>query len=240
MTLANIEKNDVDLNVLFNYTTEVELTLPNGKDTIKLYQRVIGDEKNNQAQVHALRASGELRAKFKDTKWEDRIAFVPKLDNRYKKEEVVEIILALLNREITIEAVNEVNIPTRKEPDEDSTLEEREEYQTYVDNYPIEFNTAVAELLKKKFIEKRKELGKINKDILIDIYQKSLINTHVQQLFEKEYLLMSTYFGTFRDSKFTVPAYKTFAEFKSAPTQVIDALTTSYKSIEVNSLELKK
>lgn len=238
MSLPDIEKNDVDLNALFNYTTELELQLPNG-ERLTLYQRVIGDEDNGKAQVHALRESGKLRENLTNKRWPDRVAYVPKID-KYKKEEILDVILSMMLRDLTLQAVNEVEIKQRKEPDEDSTLEEREEYQKYVDEYPKLYEAEVTKIIEKKKAEHRKRLNGYKREELLNMYEGTLVNAHVQQEHDRAYLEISTYLGTFLDAEFKKPAFKSLDKFNSLPTRVKEKILGSYKSLEISSVQLKK
>jgi len=239
MSLPNIEKREVDLNALFNYTTELELLLPEGRGTITLYQRVIGDEDNGKAQVHALRESSEFREKLRNRRWKDRKAYIPNITN-LRKEEIVETLASLMIRDLTLEALNEVHIPAKQEPDEDASLEEREEYQKYIDNYPDLYNMEVTRIVADKREAKLAEIRKINKDELLKLYEAVLIDMHAQSTFEKAYSEMAAYYGTFSDEEYTQRPYKSFEDFLKTPTRVKTEIIKSYKQLELSSVTLKK
>jgi len=238
MSLPDIEKNDVDLSQLFNYTTELELQLPDG-GSVTVYQRVIGDEDNGKAQVHALRESAAFREKLADKKWKDRIAYIPKI-SIYKKDEIVNVILSMMLRDLTMQAINEVTIKQLPELDEDATLEEREEHQKKVDEYPSVYNKEVEAIVVAKREVERKKLNAFTRDELLSMYETTLINSHVQQVYDKEYTEISTFFGSFLNPEFTKHAYKTLEAFENAPGRIKAELIKSYKTLELSSLALKK
>jgi hypothetical protein len=239
MSLSTIEKRDVDLNALFNYTTTLELLLPEGRGTVTLHQRVIGDENNGKAQVHALRKSSEFREKIRNRRWKDRKAYIPNISD-LKKDEIVETLVAMMLKDLTLEAINEVHLPTKPEPDEDASLEEQEEYQKYVDLYPELYNMEVTKLVADKRDAKIKEVSKINKDELLKLYETVLIDMHSQAVFEKAYSEMSAYFGTYSDEDFIKRPYKSFEDFLKTPTRVKAEIIKSYKQLELSSVTLKK
>ncbi len=63
MTLLDLEQNDVDISKLFEYTSELDIETPQG--TIRIYQKLLGDEDYNKVKARALRDSKRARKKIK-------------------------------------------------------------------------------------------------------------------------------------------------------------------------------
>jgi hypothetical protein len=239
MSLIDIEKNDVDISKLFAYKKEITLLIPGTSDEVTFYQRVVGDEDNNKARVYALRESGKLRSKLNDRKWEDRVAYVPDI-SKVLKDDLVEITLGLIMQDLSMQALNETTLKEPKQPKGDATLEEQEEYQEAIDNYKKEFNEKVTKTLGEKVEEKRKLFSKFTKDELVKMYGGALIDQHCQERFGRAYLEQATFYGTYVDKEYTTRAFKTFEDFKNAPSNLKDALTRAYSDIQLGGVALKK
>ena len=238
MSVPTIEKNDVDISKLFQYTSETMLPLPSG-DIITVYQKLNGDAQTNRARVHALRESSKLRDDLNNPKWKDRGAYVPSI-RKFKKDEVVDLILSLQLREISADAISSTNIPEKPDLDGDATLEEHEERQKYIDGYEEVFSKEVGEKVERELKSRRKELNKINKDLLIKSYETVIIGQHATEVYTTAYLNMNTYFGTFTDVECKTQVTKTYEEFLNLPSVIKDVLLEGYAALEINSIELKK
>lgn len=239
MSLIDIEKNDVDISQLFTYKKEITLLVPGTTDEITLHQRIIGDSDNNKARVYALRESGKLRENLRNTKWEDRSAYLPSVDN-LKKDDIVDLVLSLSIQEITLDAINKVDVPEPKEPKGDASLEDQEKHQKEVDAYKDKFNKAVNELLSTKLEERRKELNKNLKDDLIRTYETTVIDQLCQKRFLECYIEMCTFYGTYSDSGFTKRSFNAFEDFQNSPTQLKSRLMDGYSDLQVGGAALKK
>lgn len=237
--MDNIEKNDVDLSKLFAYKSKLLVTIPGTDKEVTLYQRIIGDEFVNRARIYALRRSGELRENLRNPFWTDRIAYIPNLDKR-KKDEIMDLILALSITDITQKTLNKVQIPIPKEPGNDATLKEQEDYQKKIDAYPELYTNEVQKKVEAELASRRKVLNKYVKADLKEFYEDAMINQYTSELFVKSYKEMTTFFGTFVDEDYTVPAYKTFEDFQNTPQALKEALMENYERMETESSELKK
>ncbi len=238
MSVPTIEKNDVDISKLFSYTSETLLPLPNG-DTITIYQKLNGDAQTNRARVHALRESSKLRDNLNDINWKDRGAYIPSI-RKFKKDEIVDLILSLQLRDISATAIGSTNIPEKPELDGDATLEEHEERQEYIDGYEKKFSKEVGKKVETELKKRGMRLNKIKKDLLIKSYESVVINQHATETYTVAYISMNTYFGTFTDEACTQGVTKTYKDFLDIPTVIRDVLLEGYSALEINSVELKK
>ncbi len=66
--MESIDRNDVNISILFNWGKEFILYDENRKELFKVYLRIIGDSDLNKAKVYALRKSAEMRKKLKSKK----------------------------------------------------------------------------------------------------------------------------------------------------------------------------
>lgn len=238
MSVPTIEKNDVDISKLFKYTSETMLPLPSG-DIITIYQKLNGDAQTNRARVHALRESAKMRNNLNNLKWESRDAYVPSI-RKFKKDEVIDVILSLQLREISSEAISSTNLPEKSQLDGDATLEEHEERQKYIDGYEAEFSEEVGKKVELELKRRRKELNKITKDLLIKSYESVVIGQHATEIYTTAYMDMNTYFGTFTDADCKIQITKTYEDFLDLPVVIKDVLIEGYAALEINSVELKK
>lgn len=239
MSLTDLEQNDVDISSLFAYKKEITLLIPGTSDEITLYQRIIGDADNNRARVYALRESSNLRANLRDSRWEDRTAFIPDF-SKLLKEDLIEVVLSLMGTDLSIQAINNTTLKQPKKPSGDASLEEQEEYQTAIDEWKKEFNLRAAAILEELTTEARTNLRKQTKDNLRTRYESELIDRHCQERFGKAYLDIATYMGTFTDASHTKRAFKSLEDFLNAPTNLKDALAESYGQLQVGGVALKK
>lgn len=240
MTLIDIEQNDVDISKLFEYKKELVLKIPDTDKEITFYQRLIGDEHINKSRVYALRKSATFREKLRDLDWEDRVAYVPNI-RKFKKDELVDLILALELREITIEALNSIPpLPYPAKLKGDSKLEDLEAHQKKIDGYGEKMSQKVQDAVEIRLKERKKELSKRLKDNLILAYEVTIINQHSSEEFTTSYQEMSAYYGTFLDEDHKKLAFDTFEEFKDAPILLKKALIASYVGMEIDARTLKK
>jgi hypothetical protein len=121
----NIEKGDVDLSKLFHWGKQFEITDRFGKKVMDVYLRLVGDAELNRARIFAIRKSSELRKKLKEENSEERLVFIPDLDEN--KQDLIDRISVLKIKEFTQAASKEVSIPLPKEPKSDAPLEEIEQ-----------------------------------------------------------------------------------------------------------------
>ena len=133
-----IEKNDVDISKLFHYGDEFVVT-GQGTDTSTVFMRLVGDAEINRARIFAIRKSAELRKRLRTPDSDERIAFIPSLED-ITKEELIQILVKYALSDFAREAIKEVAMIYPKEPSSDEPLEKHEQYQEIVDNFEKERN----------------------------------------------------------------------------------------------------
>ena len=143
------EKNDIDIEVLFRWGKQVSIKDRQGNELFSCYVRLIGDADLNQARVFAMRKSAEFRKLLRNVNSEEREAFIVDYES-VDEDKLVEIIIYMNTREITLKVINRVDIPFPKEPKDDATLEEQEKYQTEVDDWPKKREIKVKEEIEKE------------------------------------------------------------------------------------------
>lgn len=236
---STVEKNDVDISKLFNWGLSFPIQDNNGKDLFKVYIRLVGDAELNRARVFALRKSAEFRKKLKTEDSDERLAFIADYD-LIEKEELIQSLLLFNTKFLTSDAYKEVNITVKKEPSSDATLEEQEEYQQWVDNYPKEREEKIRAYVTEKLVKIQEELESKDKETLYKEFEKSLVN----QLCENEMILkyrdMCAYLGTFKDSEYKEKFFKDFEEFENLPKEIKDQILEFYMALEIGGEDLKK
>lgn len=235
----NIEKNDIDISKLFEFSRKFTLTGVDGTEFIT-YVKIIGDEDLNRVRVHAIRESSKLRKNLYDTKWEDREAYLPDI-SKYKKDRIINVVVSLELQDITDKAIKKVDIElTRpKELGSEPTLKEQEEYQEAVDKWPEDFNKMVTDIVTESLEKKRKELGKATKKLLLEFYQDALVEASCNQILNKRFGEESSYLGTYIDEDFSIRLFSTLEEFLNTSTKLKDLIITNYRSLELSSQDLK-
>ncbi len=235
----NIEKNDINISKLFEYTDQFVLTGVDGTE-LTVYVRLIGDEDLNQVRVHAIRESGKLRKNLYNSKWEDREAYLPDI-SKYKKDKIINIVTSLGLQDMTDRAIKQIDLelPRPKDLGSDPSLEEQEKYQEEVDRWPDLFNKKVSKIV-TSFLEKRKkELQKITKKLLLEYYEEALIDASCTERLNRKFIEESTFLGTYMDENFSIRLFENFEEFLNTPTKLKELLMLNYKSLELSAQDLK-
>lgn len=240
MSLIDIEKNDVDISQLFAYKKNIALLVPGDEEReVTFFQRVVGDAEVGQARTAALRTSAEMRAKLRDTKWKDRIIYIPKL-TKLKKEDIIDLVLSLSIQELTVQAINKIEVKLPIELSGEATLEDQERYQEEVDAYPDKFQEAVATSLDNSLKGYRRDLNKVTKDELIKNYEAVMINQHASEKFTETYQELVTYLGTYNSKDYVERSFKSLEHFQNAPSMLKQTLIAHYTELEVSASTLKK
>lgn len=232
------EKNDVNIQKLFNWKKEFKLALFDGTEVI-LYIKLIGDADLNRARVFALRKSAELRNKLRTKDSDERLAFIQPPET-IDEEKLIEIVAMLTLREITQQAYKEIKVPFPKEPSSNATTEELEEYQKEVDEYPGKREKVVKEFITNKVEEKRNELKNLPKDKLYLVYEFVLINELCEQEVLKRFKEYCAYLGLFKNKEYKELLFDSFEEFDNLPKETKDLFIDTYDSIDIGMDELKK
>jgi len=232
------EVNDIDISKLFQWRKVVEITGINDEPTT-VYMRLIGDAELNMARVAGLRASAELRKKFKDVNSDEYLAYVPDVEST-EKENLIELLIMLDLAHYRELVEKKVRVPFPKEPKSDSTLEAKEKYQTAVDNYPnVRYEKIKIEL--DKLVKKEKvALNKETKEEIIEKYKTLVINKMCESKLNSVFVNKSVYFGTYRDENYTERFFNSYTEFENIPTYAKDQFIDKYLELQITMSDLKK
>jgi hypothetical protein len=236
--VATIEKNDVDLSKLLHYGDKFKIVDRTGETILTAYIRLVGDAELNRARIFALRSSADMRSSLKDKDSDLHKAFIPTDD--YSASELVDLIVAYSSQNIAKEAIKECKIALPKEPSSEADLEEHENYQKLVDDYPTKRLESIQKSVEKKLTELRENLSKKAKKELYEQYEQTLISIICEQEMISKFKEMCTFFGTFRDKNYTKPLFHSFTEFSNALTDIKQQLMDDYTTLDISNDELKK
>jgi len=235
--MNSIDKNDVDISSLFNWGTEFTLDTPSGE--ITFYLKIIGDAEINRARTFALRESAKLRAKLKEEGSEERLAFIPDTTT-VERENLIELIVALMMKDLIPKIRRDIDIPYPKEPRTDADLEEFEEYQEEIDNYPELVEKSVEKQFRDGIDVERKKLEKFDTEKLLQIYEKEMINRVCETEMYNKFQDMCVYFSVYRDPDYKDRMFPSFEQYDNLPTQLKEKLSTKYAGMDLKLDDLKK
>lgn len=232
------EKNDVDISALFNYRKPVILKT-NNEEELTVYMRIIGDAELQRARVKALRASRELRDNLRDKNSDEYLAYIPDV-SEIEKERLVEMLLISDLREISKEVAEDVDVPFPEELDEGASLEEQEQYQLEVDEYPKKRET----IIKKEIISRANKRKEEHLEKPVKELKKLYISGIEQELCEKR--LMETFYdyvifySLYKDKNYSIKLFSSFEDYINLPSDIKEELLQEYKLLELGIEELKK
>lgn len=236
-----IERSDVNIEKLFRWGSSVDLMDEYGNKKLSVYVRLVGDAELNRARVSAIRRSAEFRNKLKDPKSEERFVFIDNviavIDDR---DEFINKILLLEIRPITQRVIREVDVPLPREPKSDALLEEQEEYQKKVDEYPSTKNTLIRTRVTDAVEKDRIELEKKDIPFLKKVYEDLIISELCEQEMVKRFRDYCVYFATFEDESCSKKIFNDFEEYDNLPSHLKEQLLVTYSGLEINVDELKK
>jgi hypothetical protein len=237
--MNSIEKNDVDVSKLYAWGAKFKIDNKFSDESFEVYMRLVGDADLNRTRVYALRKSAELRKKLKTIDSDERLAYIPDPDT-IDEEQLIQVILMDKIRDATERVVKNLRMKMPEEPKSSATLEEQEEYQRIVDEYPLVREKLINEEVNKILTVETEKLKLLGKDTLLRDYERSLIN----QLCENEMLACyrdaCVFYGTYSDEKFTKRFFKSFDELDEFQKDIKDQLINSYMMLEVGGEDLKK
>lgn len=236
--MKDIEKNDVDISQLFIFKRELELTTPDDKKVV-IYIRLPNDSDVGRARVKAIRESSDFRAKLRDKKWEDREVYIPDV-SELSKDELIKLIQSYSVKQIGSEITNEIDIPIPKELKGDSTLEEQEEYQKRIDDYPKLVNAKILTELTKRINLLEKFLQKKTKTQLVTIHERELIREVCDGIFSVSFRQRCAYYGSYKDENYKTLLFGSYEKFDESPSILKEQILNTYVSLELGSEALKK
>lgn len=239
MSNLGLEKNDIDISRLFDYTQEVKIT-GNG-DTAIVYQRLVGDADVNRARVYALRESNKLRENLRNKDWEDRIGYIADLSNE-TKEGVVEYVLSLEIDEITNKAFTQakdtMKLPVP--PPSGASLEKQEKYQKEIDGHFDNIAEIASPILDKMVSEKKRKYNEASIESLMATYDVISIKVLTDSLFMTSFQEMTTFLGTYADVGHTELVYASLEDFQNELSAIKKILMKEYSKLDLSSNDLKK
>jgi hypothetical protein len=235
----SIDKNDVDISKLFEWGQKFNLKDRFGNDALDIYVRLIGDAELNRARVFALRSSSELRLKLREKDSDDRVAFIPH-PSTMTKENLIDALVLFHSKTLTLDALRDIKVNLPVEPDSDASLEEREEYQKEVDEFPIKREEDIREYVEEKIEEEKKELKKKNEKMLYRQYERFLIDQICEGHMIDKFREACAFYGTFKDEKYKERLFNSMEEFTNIPKELKDQLVEFYLALEIGGEDLKK
>lgn len=236
--MESLEKNDVDLSKLFNWGRDVDLYDISNKFLMKVYIRLVSDEHLNRARVYGLRKSAELRKKLRTENSDEKLAYIPDIEF-VEKENVVEQLILYKIKDYTTQAFNELKFNVPKEPDSQAELEEMEEYQEKIDEFPEQRQDQIRDYITKLVDRDRDRYSSLDLNTVFNEYERYLVD----QLCEAEMVLrfreMCVYYGTYSDKEFKNKLFKDFNTFMSINSEIKDQLIDAYMTLEIGGENLK-
>lgn len=235
----DIEKNDVDLTKLFRWEGEVPIVNQHNKEVGSVHMRLVGDKSINRARVYGLRESADLREKLKDKKSTEHKAYILELETA-DRERLSAGVKLLMLIELSGDARRNVLVKLPSEPDSDAPLEEHEEYQKIIDEFPLKFGDLVEKELEKLLGIEEKRIDKLSDEELYKEYSELTIDFLCQEEMNRAFLDMNVFLGTYKDAKHRKRLFRSFDDFEEAAPELKDQLREGYKNIELGMSELKK
>lgn len=237
--MNTIEKNDISISKLFQWRGKLKVYNRFNKEVLTAYVRLVGDAEANRARVFALRKSAELRKKLRDLNSDERLAYIPDV-SVLDKDTLIEVMVLFRTKELTLDAIKEVNLPVPKEPDSDASLEEQEEYQRLVDEYPSKREEVIKEQVNKKLDKERQILSEKTIEELYKSYEIQLINQLCEDEMLRRYREMCVYFGSYKDKNYSERLFNSFDEFDNLPSEIKEQFMDFYLALDLSGEDLKK
>lgn len=237
--MKSIEKNDIDISKLFSWGSSLTLKNKHGDDVLTVYMRIIGDADVNRARVIALRKSAELREKLKTPGSDERVALLPSM-KEIEKEKIIETMLFMTLKDLSSVAEKNLVLKYPQEPDSDATLEEQEEYQKQVDDWPNTLQTKISESLEKEVAIERKRLQQLSENKLKTEYEDLWINRLCEVEMYNSFQDICVVFGSYKDADYKRKLFNSIDDFQNLPTEVKEQLLDFYATLIIDIDELKK
>lgn len=238
--MKEIDKNDVDISRLFRWSKEIPLSDPFTGTAMSVFIRLVGDADMNRAKAYGYRKSADLRKRLKTPDSDERVIFLTELDSFTEEEALRQAVMLLELPEYYQEALKVVDVKEPKEPKAEASLEEQENYQLAVDEYPNKYSKEVERLMIEAREDRREELLKLSKDALYTLYENTVINRLCEEELKEEYYKMCVFLGAFLDEDFKKRAFTDFNEFENIHPQLKVILKQEYQNLELGTDLLKK
>lgn len=233
------EKNDVDISKLFDWGRVFVLENSDGKEEGLIYMKLLGDADVNRTRVYALRKSAELRRKLRDPNSDERLAAIKDIED-LSIDDIINYILVFSTREITQNAVKEVNVPAPKMPKSTAKLEVLEKYQQQLDAYNEKRKTAVDKYVQKEVKKLVEGLKSESKEVLYKKYEELLIQEFCEQAAFHAYEDMQVYLGCYKDDEYKEHFFKDLEEYDNLLAEQKALIRQAYNSLNIGTDDLKK
>ena len=235
--MESIDKNDVDISRLFQWKKKVDIEFK-GK-TLHAYLRIIGDAETNRARVFALRKSAEMRKLLRDTDSDERMAFLPE-SGVVQKDELIQGLTILYTKDAGDEAVKSLKYNLPVEPKSDADLEEHEDYQKKIDDFPKWREDAIKEFIVDRVKQYEEQLLENSYDEIYEEYIQSLIEQICELEMLTKYREMCVFYATYKDKELTKRVFIEFDTLENLPKNVKEQLIEEYNALEISGEDLKK
>ena len=240
--MRDIDKNDVDIEQLFKWRKEVEVTDPISDESVVLYLRLVGDADLGRARAHALRKSGVLRRNLQEEGTDERISFMAEVSeiSDKNKEAIITVILLLHIERFQSEAMAWIDLPYPKDIDSDASLDEQEKHQEELDSYPARFTELVMEKSKELQEIEKKSYQAMSVEDLHSEYESLMINRLCTDEMNDAFYDYVLYCAIYKDEDCKQRAFSSFESYENAAVTLKDNMTQEYKTLEMGMGVLKK
>jgi hypothetical protein len=235
--LKSLDRNDVDISKLFAWGKQFEIEYRGKKFSV--WMKLLGDAELNRARIAALRKSAETRKALRSESSDENLAYLPSFEGT-TKDEIINGILLSMTKEYTTDAFRELRFDLPKEPHSEASLEEREQYQAEIDDFPKKREKAIREYVENKLQGKREELNEKTKEELYNDLISSVINQICELEMLKKFREMCVFFGSYKDKNYTTRIFESLEQFENIPSEVKEQLIENYSALDIDIEELKK
>jgi len=237
--MQEIDKNDVDISILFKWGTPVPIKDAFDNIIEIVYVRLAGDAETNRARTYALRESAKLRDLLRTPRSDERLAYIPDWKSM-NEGHLVELIIQFNLRELVQKVTKEILMPLPVEPRSDSTLESQEKYQKEIDEYPKVRESKIKTRLDEIVKEERQRLKDLPKGELALEAENAIIKELCERRMYDAFQAMILAQTTFKDSEYKEKYFNSAEEFENLISDFKEQLFTAYNSINISTENLKK
>jgi hypothetical protein len=237
--MQEIDKNDVDISILFKWGTPVPIKDAFDHTILTVYVRLVGDAETNRARTYALRESAKLRELLKTPGSDERLAYIPDWKSM-RDSNLMELVIQFKLRELVQKVTKEVLMPLPVEPKSDDTLEKHENFQKEVDEYPEKREGKIKTGLDAAIKEERKYLSRLPKGELALEAENAIIAELCERRMYDAFQAMVLTQATYHDPEYKEKYFNSVEEFENLITDFKDQLFEAYNSININTENLKK
>jgi len=239
--MRDIEKNDVDISVLFKWNKPVTIEDTLTGNSVTVYIRLGGDSDINRAKTHGFRKAALLRKELRTEGSDKRLSFLAGMDEFFESSTiVVQGILILQAQDLVEIAAKNVRVPEPKEPKTNAPQEVWEKYQLAVDNYPKRFKDAISIEVEKMRKREEDRLSKLSFEELYKIYENEVINRLCVEEMQTGFYDMCIFLNTYKTNEYMERVFSTIEDYENLHSSAREILTNAYKSLELGIDALKK